>query len=152
MPTGANDETLATLTPLRGISLGDATRRRRARRPEPALWYVTLTVSGERMPREQVRAALERLSVEQPFLVSAGYASSRAEIRYWDESVDVEGALAQALRLWPEHEQSAGLPRWRVVGLEVVDRDTARRRWETSSGQPAVTTLGEIRALDGADH
>ena len=148
MPTGANDETLATLTPLRGISLGDATRRRRARRPEPALWYVTLTVSGERMPREEVRAALERLSVEQPFLVSAGYASSRAEIRYWDESVDVEGALAQALRLWREHEKSAGLPPWRVVGIEVVDRDTARRRWETSSMQ-RITTLGEIKALDG---
>ena len=150
MPTGANDETLATLTPLRGISLGDATRRRRARRPEPALWYVTLTVNGERMAPEQVRAALERLSVEQPFLVSAGYASTRAEIRYWDESVDVEGALAQALRMWPEHLRSAGLPPWRVVGLEVVDRDTARRRWETSSMQP-VSTLGEIRALDGAD-
>jgi hypothetical protein len=147
VPTGANDETLATLTPLRGISLGDATRRRRARRPEPALWYVTVTVSGPRLHPEQVRAALERLSVEQPFLVSAGYAGTRAEIRYWDESVDVEGALAQALRLWREHEQTAGLPPWRV---EVVDRDTARRRWETSSMQP-VATLGEIRALD-ADH
>ena len=148
MPTGANDEPLATLTPLRGISLGDTTTRRRARRPEPALWYVTITLSGQRMHRDDVRAALERLSIEQPFLVSAGYASSRAEIRYWDESVDVEGALAQALRLWRDHEQSAGLPPWRVVGLEVVDRDTARRRWDTSSMQP-VTTLGEIRALDG---
>jgi hypothetical protein len=151
VPTGANDETLATLTPLRGISLGDATRRRRARRPEPALWYVTVTVSGPRMHPEQVRAALERLSVEQPFLVSAGYASSRAEIRYWDESVDVEGALAQALRLWSEHERSAQLPPWRVVGLEVVDRDTARRRWEASAQQP-VGTLGEIRALDPVDY
>jgi hypothetical protein len=148
VPTGANDEPLATLTPLRGISLGDTTTRRRARRPEPALWYVTITLSGQRMHRDDVRAALERLSIEQPFLVSAGYASSRAEIRYWDESVDVEGALAQALRLWRDHEQSAGLPPWRVVGLEVVDRDTARRRWDTSSMQP-VTTLGEIRALDG---
>ena len=151
MATGSNDETLATLTPLRGISLGDATRRRRARRPEPALWYVTVTLSGDRMPPDEVRAALERLSAERPFLVSAGYTSTRAEVRYWDESVDVEGALAQALRLWPEHEQSAGLPPWRVVGLEVVDRDTARRRWETSSMQP-VSTLGEIRALDGVDH
>jgi len=150
VPTGANDETLATLTPLRGISLGDATRPRRARRPEPALWYVTVTVSGPRLPPEDVRAALERLSIEQPCLVSAGYTGARAEIRYWDESVDVEGALAQALRLWREHEKTAGLPPWRVVGIEVVDRDTARRRWETSSMQP-VSTLGEIRALD-ADH
>jgi hypothetical protein len=148
--TGADDETLATLTPLRGISLGDATKRRE-RRPEPALWYVTLTVSGPRLDPREVRAALERLSVEQPFLVSAGYASGRAEIRYWDESVDVEGALAQALRLWSEHERSAHLPPWRVVGLEVVDRDTARRRWEGDPPAQPVGALGEIRALDGAD-
>ena len=151
MPTGANDETLATLTPLRGIALGDATKAR-GRKPEPALWYVTVTVSGPRRDPGEVRAALERLSVEQPFLVSAGYASSRAEIRYWDESVDVEGALAQALRLWPEHERSAKLPPWHIVGLEVVDRDTARRRWEGGAPAQPVGPLGEIRALDGADH
>jgi hypothetical protein len=150
VPTGADDETRATLTPLRGISLGNATKRGRGRRPEPALWYVTVTVSGERMPPDEVRAALERLSEEQPFLVSAGYASTRAEIRYWDESVDVEGAVAQALRLWRDHERSASLPPWRVVGMEVVDRDTARRRWETKAVQP-VSTLGEIRELEGLD-
>jgi hypothetical protein len=147
VPTGRDDENLATLTPLRGISLGSSARQGRGRRPEPALWYVTLTVSGERMPPAEVRAALERLSEEQPFLVSAGYASSRAEIRYWDESMDAEGAVAQALRLWREHERTASLPPWRVVGLEVVDRDTARRRWESQAVQP-VSTLGEIRALD----
>jgi hypothetical protein len=103
------------------------------------------------MRPQEVRAALERLSVEQPFLVSAGYASGRAEIRYWDESMDVEGAVAQALRMWREHERSAALPPWRVVGLEVVDRETARRRWETQTIAQPVTTLGEIRALDGAD-
>jgi hypothetical protein len=34
-----------------------------------------------------------------------------------------------------------------VVGLEVVDRETARRRWRTSTSLP-VMNLGEIRALD----
>ena len=101
VPTGPDDDNLATLTPLRGISLGDAARQGRTRRPEPALWYVTLTVSGDRLRPEEVREALERLSVEQPFLVSAGYASTRAEIRYWDESVDVEGAVAQACGCGP---------------------------------------------------
>ena len=146
MPTGGDEERLATLTPLRGIRLNEVPQPAR-RGDEPALWFVTVTVSGDRLPADEVRRGLERLSEERPFLVSAGYASTRAEIRYWDESVDVEGALAQALRLWPDHEQSAGLPPWRVVGLEVVDRETARRRWETSSMQP-VSTLGEIRALD----
>ena len=100
------------------------------------------------MPPEDVRRGLERLSAERPFLVSAGYTSTRAEVRYWDESVDVEGALAQALRMWSDHQHSADLPPWRVVGLEVVDRATARRRWRSPAPQP-VSTLGEIRALEG---
>lgn len=148
MPT-RDEDALATLTPLRGISLG------RARRPapperadEPALWFITVTVSGPRVPAESVREGLERLSLEQPFLVSAGYARSRAEIRYWDESVDVEGAVSQALQLWRDHEHSAGLPPWRVVGLEVVDRDTARRRWNNEPNLQVIG-LGEIRPMDG---
>lgn len=148
---GSDDDQLATLTPLRGITLGTASRRQRQpRRDEPALWFITITVSGERVPPESVREALERLSEEQPFLASAGYASTRAEIRYWDESVDIEGAVAQALRLWSEHERSARLPAWKVVGLEVVDRDTARRRWETPPRVP-VAELGEIRPMEGGD-
>lgn len=147
MPTG-DEETLATLTPLRGIPLDDVAARRRLREEQPALWFVTVTVSGPRLPPGVVRDGLRRLSEERPFLVSAGYAGTRAEVRYWDESMDVEGAVVQALRMWSDHEQSAGLPPWRVVGLEVVDRETARRRWTTSSAQP-VAELGEIRALDG---
>ena len=151
MPTGQDDDHLATLTPLRGITLGTSSRRRQApRRDEPALWFITVTVSGERVPPDSVREGLERLSEEQPFLVSAGYASTRAELRYWDESVDIEGAVAQALRMWSDHESSARLPAWRVVGLEVVDRDTARRRWE-SQPRVRVSELGEIRPMDGPD-
>jgi hypothetical protein len=115
---------------------------------EPALWFVTITVSGPRVPRETIREGLERLSLEQPFLVSAAYASSRAEITYWDESVDVEGAVSQAIGLWQDHEGSAGLPPWTVVGLEVVNRDTARRRWN-SDPNLQVAGLGEIRPLEG---
>jgi hypothetical protein len=141
-----DDDALATLTPLRGIELGPS--RRPAPLDEPALWFVTITVTGSRVPRETVREGLERLSLEQPFLVSAAYASSRAEITYWDESVDVEGVVSQAIGLWRNHEESAGLPPWTVVGLEVVDRDTARRRWN-SERNLQVVGLGEIRPLDG---
>ena len=101
-------------------------------------------------PSDTVREGLERLSCEHPFLVSAAYASSRAEVRYWDESVDVEGAVSQALKLWQEHEESAGLPPWKVVGLEVVDRDTARRRWSTELNL-SVASLGEIRPMEGVE-
>lgn len=150
MPNRSDDDTLATLTPLRGISLGKALGTAAVPRDEPALWFVTVTVSGARVPAETVREGLERLSLEQPFLVSAGYASSRAEIRYWDESIDVEGAASLALALWREHEVSAGLPPWKVVGLEVVDRDTARRRWSTEVNL-SVAGLGEIRPMEGVE-
>jgi hypothetical protein len=151
VPTGPDEERLATLTPLRGITLAPSSRRHAApRREEPALWFITITVSGERTSADSVREGLERLSEEQPFLVSAAYASSRAEVRYWDESVDVEGAVAQALRLWSDHEQTARLPAWRVVGLEVVDRDTARRRWD-GQARVQVGELGEIRPMEGGD-
>ncbi len=149
MTTG-DEQPLATLTPLRGIPLRPTRRGRRAKRDEPALWFVTITVSGTRMTADDVRAGLERLSEEQPFLVSAAYASSRAELRYWDESVDIEGAVAQALRMWSDHQESARLPAWTVVGLEVVDRDTARRRWQEPA-RAQVGELGEIRPLEGGD-
>jgi hypothetical protein len=148
--TTGDEQPLATLTPLRGIPLRPTRRGRRAKRDEPALWFVTITVSGTRMTADDVRAGLERLSEEQPFLVSAAYASSRAELRYWDESVDIEGAVAQALRMWSDHQESARLPAWTVVGLEVVDRDTARRRWQEPA-RAQVGELGEIRPLEGGD-
>jgi len=150
VPNRADNETLATLTPLRGISLGQRPDAGAQPADEPALWFVTVTVGGPRVPAETVREGLQRLSLEQPFLVSAGYAGSRAEIRYWDESVDVEGAVSQALGLWRDHEASAGLPPWRVVGLEVVDRDTARRRWSTDTALQVVG-LGEIRPMEGVE-
>ena len=85
----------------------------------------------------EIRGALERLTHEQPFLLSARYAPDRAELRYWEEARDLEDAAALALRLWGEHRVSASLPAWRVAGLEVVDRatfqqrsrDTPRPRW-----------------------
>jgi hypothetical protein len=151
VPNRPENENLATLTPLRGISL-DQVRRATPppRSDEPALWFVTLTMGGERVPADTVREGLENLSVEQPFLVSAAYASRRAEIRYWDESVDIEGAVAQALALWREHESTAGLPPWKVLGLEVVDRDTARRRWSTEVNL-SVAGLGEILPMEGVE-
>ena len=148
VPQGVDDDSLATLTPLRGINFGDAIRKKRPKRDEPALWFVTITVSGERVPPESVFQALQRLSLEQPFLVSAGYASTRAEVRYWDESVDIEGAVTQAMRLWSEHRASAQLPRWQVVGVEVVNKDTARRRWDDAPTM-SIGVLGEIRRMEG---
>jgi hypothetical protein len=107
------------------------------------MWHVVLTVAGDPVPEAELRCALERLAHERPFLLTARYASDRAEIRYWDEAERLEDAAALALRLWGEHRQSAGLPGWRVVGLEVLDRETFRQRGADAGG--VLVEAGSVR-------
>jgi hypothetical protein len=86
------------------------------------LWHVTVTVTGEAVEPLIVRSALRRLSDQRPFLHSLKYAAGRAEIQYWEEAHSLLDASSLALRVWNEHRESAGLPRWEVVGLEVLER------------------------------
>jgi hypothetical protein len=92
------------------------------------LWHVTLTVAGEAVPADRLRPALECLVQERPFMLAVRYSADRAELRYWDEAEDVDDAAALALRIWGDHRSSCGLPSWRVVGVEVIDRDTVHVR------------------------
>jgi hypothetical protein len=92
------------------------------------LWHVTLTVGGDPIDSSSVHAALERLSGEQPFLLSGRYGNDKAEVRYWEEAPECADAAALALRLWGEHRSTAGLPAWQVLGIEVVDRQIFQRR------------------------
>jgi len=92
------------------------------------LWHVTLTLSGDAQPLDDVLAALERLAAERPFFLSGRYAGERAELRYWEEAPDCSDACAMALRMWFDHRESAKLPPWQVVGLEVVARDVHQQR------------------------
>jgi hypothetical protein len=103
------------------------------------LWHVTLTLRGDPVPAEELRDALNRLLEERPFMLSVRYSSERVELRFWDEAEDVDDAAAIALRLWAEHRASAGLPRWRVVGLEVLDRDTVHARGAGTVARPLVS-------------
>jgi hypothetical protein len=111
------------------------------------LWFVKVTLGGDLIAHDQVRAALEELSVERAFLVSARYGDERAEVTYWDEGADVNVAIDQAMKLWGGPEVLSTLPGWQIVGLEVLDRIAARRQWETSPG-PRVFALGEIAPFD----
>lgn len=113
--------------------------------PSSQLWHVTLTVAGEPVPLPLIRAALEQLQVERPFLLSGRYAHDHAEVRYWEEARDVDDAAALALRVWGEHRASAGLPPWTVTGLEVVDRDTFQRRTVHGEPLPALVPAGGVR-------
>jgi hypothetical protein len=87
------------------------------------LWHVTVTVAGEDVEPHLVRNALRRLSAQRPFLHSLKYSAGRAEIQYWEEAEILLDASSLALRVWNEHRESAGLPAWEVVGLEVLERE-----------------------------
>jgi hypothetical protein len=95
-------------------------------------WHVTLTVAGEPVPEAEIRRGLERLATEHPFLLSGRYGADVAEVRYWEEAPDAGVVTSLALRLWDDHRDSALLPDWRVVGVEVVDRETFHRRGRTT--------------------
>jgi hypothetical protein len=95
---------------------------------EVRLWHVTVTVSGDLIEPLIVRNALRRLAEQRPFLHSLKYAAGRAEIQYWEEAETLLDASSLALRVWNEHRESAGLPRWEVVGLEVLERSVWQRR------------------------
>ena len=108
------------------------------------MWHITVTVGGVCVDPGEVRAALERLSLERPFLLTARYAADRAEVRYWEEARDIEDAAALALRLWGEHRATAGLPPWRVIGLEVIDRRTWQRRAGARALGHTLIPAGEV--------
>ncbi|MDF3297479.1 hypothetical protein [Streptomyces tropicalis] len=108
----------------------------------PRLWHVTLSVSGDRAPLGEVRRGLEQLAHDHPFLLTSRYADDHAEIRYWEEARDLHDAAAVALRLWGEHRQSAKLPPWEIVGLEVIDRETYHQRLAEGYGPPPATPVG----------
>jgi hypothetical protein len=108
------------------------------------MWHITLTVAGPAVPESVIREALERLSHEHPFLLSGRYAVDRAEVRYWEEAADVAAALRLAVLLWDEHLATAQLPPWRVVGVEVVDRDTFHRRGRHAHGQAGLVAAGRV--------
>jgi hypothetical protein len=88
------------------------------------MWHVTVTVSGAATSADSVREALERLSLEHPFLLEAKYSGDRAEIRYWEEAEDMETAARAASAMWADNSANAQLPAWEVVALEVLDRST----------------------------
>ncbi|MFF6777527.1 hypothetical protein ACFY8W_28795 [Streptomyces sp. NPDC012637] len=106
------------------------------------LWHITLSVSGAAAPLQEVRRALEQLAHDHPFLLTSRYANDHAEIRYWEEARDLHDAAAVALRLWGEHRQSAKLPPWEIVGLEVIDRETYHQRIAEGYGPPPAAPVG----------
>lgn len=106
------------------------------------LWHVTLTVAGNPVEPMLVRAALSRLRDERPFLDTLEFTGTSAELQYWDEGNAMLDVASLALRLWAEHRESAGLPSWQIVGLEVVEKSIRENRVVLRpSGAPTATSM-----------
>ncbi len=91
-------------------------------------WHVTLTLSGEAAEPLIVRGAMQRLNEERPFLDSVVSTAGSVEIQFWDEGESMLDVASLAMRLWNEHRESAKLPHWEVVGLEIVAKDLRESR------------------------
>jgi len=91
-------------------------------------WHVTLTLSGNPVEPLIVRGAMQRLIEERQFLDSVDSTGCSVEIKFWDEGETMLDVASLAMRLWNEHRDSAKLPDWEVVGLEVVEKDLRDRR------------------------
>ena len=108
------------------------------------LWHVTVTVAGDSVEPLIVRRALRRLSDQRPFLHSMKYSGARAEIQYWEEAETLLDASSLALRVWNEYRDSAGLPWWEVVGLEVLERNIFQSR---GMGYSMIVDLQDVTPL-----
>jgi hypothetical protein len=111
------------------------------------MWHVTVTIAGDRVPECDIRSGLERLAHEHPFLLAGRYANDRAEIRYWEEAADARVATNLALEIWAVHRESAALPAWQVVGVEVIDRETFHRRAARSISGRSLISAGGVSPL-----
>lgn len=85
-------------------------------------WHVTLTLSGSPVEPRLLRRAIERLQHERPFLDSVTTTRDTVEIQFWDQGETMLDVASLAMRLWNEHRESAKLPHWEVVGLEIVEK------------------------------
>jgi hypothetical protein len=105
------------------------------------LWHVALTLAGAPAEPLMVRGALQRLSAQRPFLQSVHFAVDCAVVEYWEEAESLLDASSLALRVWNEHRETAGLPQWEVVGLEVLEREvyTGRSGPDPRAGLRPVT-------------
>lgn len=93
------------------------------------MWHVTLTLHGNPQPPDSLHHSLQELAFHHGFDLSARYSPDTVELRYWDEGQDCRAVVEHALGLWDSHRQDQELPSWPVVGVEVLDRPSFRRRF-----------------------
>jgi hypothetical protein len=106
------------------------------------LWHVTVTLHGQPLASGRLAQALGKMALAHGLGLSARFLPDTVELRYWDEGHDCRLVAEHGLNLWDVHREAAGLPSWPVVGLEVLDRTSFRRRWPPGSIEDDLFTPG----------
>lgn len=109
------------------------------------MWHVTLTLHGNPQPPDTLHTSLQELAFHHGFDLSARYSPDTVELRYWDEGQDCRAVVESALELWDSHRHDRELPSWPVVGVEVLDRPSFRRRFP--SGEAPDLLAPGVRPL-----
>jgi hypothetical protein len=91
-------------------------------------WHVTLTLAGDPVEPMLLRGAMSRLDEQRPFLDSLKASGHTAEVQFWDEGENMLDVASLAMRLWNEHRDSANLPAWEVIGLEILEKGLRESR------------------------
>lgn len=110
------------------------------------MWHVTITLHGHPHEPRSLAEALGKLAFTHGIDLSARYGPDLVELRYWDEGQDCRRVVGSALDLWDSYRDDVDLPAWPVVGVEVLDRPTFRRRWPPGSDDADLFAPG-VRPL-----
>ncbi len=100
-----------------------------ATRPPGDLWHVTVTVHGQPQTADRLQLGLQTMAFSHGVDLAARYSPDTVELRYWDEGSDCRTVVGHALALWDDYRTEVDLPAWPVVGVEVLDRTSFRRRF-----------------------
>lgn len=109
------------------------------------MWHVTMQVSGEPAPAGQIDKALRRLCEQDPGNMGARYATTGAELQFWDEGADIEQVVQAAVALWQRARGNAGLPAWTLIGIDVAERTLWRLR---QTDAPVAIAPGSVVPLN----
>ncbi len=105
------------------------------------LWHVTVTVHGQPQAADRLQLGLQTMAFSHGIDLCARYSPDTVELRYWDEGSDCRVVVGHALALWDDYRGEVDLPAWPVVGVEVLDRTSFRRRFP-QGGDPALFAPG----------
>ena len=113
------------------------------------LWHVTVTVHGQPQAADRLQLGLQTMAFSHGIDLCASLQSRHRRTPVLGRRVRLPGCRRHALALWDDYRGEVDLPAWPVVGVEVLDRTSFRRRFP--KGDPALFAPGVHPSLTRGD-